>query len=156
MSALPKPQTELLTIEVEHDLAQRFREAANERGISLSELMVGFTEWELTQQDSMTAEPFTPEQIAQIEVSLAQIERGETVSHEEVFARLKERFPDQTGREIIEEAIKSYAELSSYAVEMLMVEDDAEALMAAGIADMECGNETDQEEVFAHWKAKYG
>lgn len=156
MSALPKPQTDHLTIEVEHDLAQRFRDAANERGISLSELMVGFTQWELTQQDSMTAEPFTPEQVAQIEESLAQIERGETVSNEEVFARLKERYPDQTGRQIIEAAIESYAELSSYAVDMVMVEDDAEALMAAGIADMESGNETDQEEVFAHWQTKYG
>lgn len=156
MSALPKPQTDHLTIEVEHDLAQRFRDAANERGISLSELMVGFTEWELTQQDSMTAEPFTPEQVAQIEEGLAQIERGETVSNEEVFARLKERYPDQTGRQIIEAAIESYAELSSYALDMVMVEDDAEALMAAGIADMESGNETDQEEVFAHWQTKYG
>lgn len=156
MSALPKPQIQHLTIEVEDDIAQRFKDAANERGISLSELMVGFTDWELTQQDFAAQEPFTPEQIAQIEVGIAQIERGETVPQEEVFARLKERFPDQTGREIIEEAIKSYAELSSYAVDMLMVEEDAEALMAAGIADMECGNETDQEEVFAHWKAKYG
>lgn len=156
MSASPKPQIQHLTIEVEDDLAQRFRDAANERGISLSELMVGFTEWELTQQDSAAQEPFTPEQIAQIEESLVQIERGETVPHEEVFARLKKRYPDQTGREIIEEAIKSYAELSSYAVDMLMVEDDPEALMAAGIADMESGNETDQEEVFAHWQAKYG
>lgn len=156
MSASPKPQIQHLTIEVEDDLAQRFRDAANERGISLSELMVGFTEWELTQQESMTAEPFTPEQVAQIEESLAQIELGETVSNEEVFARLKERYPDQTGREILEEAIKSYAELSSYAIDMVMIEDDAEALMAAGIADMESGNETDQEEVFAHWQTKYG
>jgi predicted transcriptional regulator len=156
MSALSQPQTERLTIEIEHELAQRFRDAANERGISLSELMVGFTEWELTQQDSMTAEPFTPEQVAQIEESLAQIERGETVSNEEVFAQLKQRYPDQTGRQIIEAAIESYAELSSYAVDMVMVEDDAEALMAAGIADMEGGNETDQEEVFAHWQTRYG
>jgi predicted transcriptional regulator len=156
MSALARPQTQLLTIEVEDDIAQRFKNAANERGISLSELMVGFTEWELTQQDSMTAQPFTPEQIAQIEESLAQIERGETVSNDEVFAKLKERYPDQTGRQIIEEAIKAYAELSSYAVDMLVVEEDAEALMAAGIADMESGNEIDQEEVFARWQAKYG
>lgn len=156
MSALPKPQTQHLTIEVEHDLAQRFRNAANERGISLSELMVGFTEWELTQQESMAAEPFTPEQVAQIEESLAQIERGETISNNEVFVRLKERYPDQTGREIIEEAIKAYAELASYAVDMVRVEDDADVLMAAGIADMESGNETDQEEVFAHWQTKYG
>ncbi|MEQ7155302.1 hypothetical protein [Brevundimonas aurifodinae] len=156
MSALPKPHTRLLTIEVEDDIAQRFKDAADERGISLSELMVGFTEWELTQQDSMTAEPFTAEQIAEIEESLAQIERGETVSNEEVFAKLKERYPDQTGREIIEEAIKAYAELSSYAVDMVVVEEDARALMAAGIADMESGNEIDQEELFARWQAKYG
>lgn len=156
MSALPKPQTQHLTIEVENDIAQRFKNAADERGISLSELMVGFTEWELTQQEAMTAEPFTPEQVAQIEEGLAQIERGETVSNEEVFAELKARYPDQTGREIIEEAIKSYAELSSYAVDMVMLEDDAATLMVAGIADMESGNETDQEEVFAHWQTKYG
>ncbi|OYW38774.1 MAG: hypothetical protein B7Z42_07455 [Brevundimonas sp. 12-68-7] len=153
---MPKPHTRLLTIEVEDDIAQRFKDAADERGISLSELMVGFTEWELTQQDSMTAEPFTAEQIAEIEESLAQIERGETVSNEEVFAKLKERYPDQTGREIIEEAIKAYAELSSYAVDMVVVEEDARALMAAGIADMESGNEIDQEELFARWQAKYG
>lgn len=156
MSALPKPQTQHLTIEIEDDLAQRFKEAADERGISLSELMVGFAEWELIQQNSMTAEPFTPDQVAQIEESLAQIERGESVSNEEVFAKLKDRYPDQTGREIIEEAIKSYAELSSYAVDMFVIEEDAKLLMAAGIADMESGNETDQEEVFANWRAKYG
>jgi len=156
MSALPKPHTQLLTIEVEDDIAQRFKAAADERGISLSELMVGFTEWELTQQDSMTAEPFTAEQIAQIEESLAQIERGETVSNEEVFAKLKERYPDQTGRQIIEEAIKAYAELSSYAVDLLMVEEDADVLMAKGVADMEAGRERDQAEVFADWRAKYG
>lgn len=156
MSALPKPHTQLLTIEVEDDMAQRFKAAADERGISLSELMVGFTEWELRQQDSMTAEPFTPEQIAQIEESLAQIERGETISNEEVFAQLKERYPDQTGRQIIEEAIKAYAELSSYAVDLLMLEDDADVLMAKGVADMEAGRERDQAEVFADWRAKYG
>lgn len=156
MSALPKPQTQSLTIEVEDDIAQRFRDAADERGISLSELMVGFTEWELIQQDRMTAEPFTPEQIAQIEESLAQIERGETISNEEVFARLKERYPDQTGRQIIEEAIKAYAELSSYAFDLLMVEEDADVLMAKGVADMEAGRERDQAEVFADWRAKYG
>ncbi|AQR61772.1 hypothetical protein BZG35_08975 [Brevundimonas sp. LM2] len=156
MSALPQPQTEHLTIEVDHNLAQRFRTAANERGISLSDLMVGFTEWELSQQDSMTAEPFTPEQVAQIEESLAQIERGETFSNEEVFDKLKERYPDQTGRQIIEAAIKAYAELSNYAVDMFVVEEDAKALMAAGIADMESGNEINQEEVFAHWQTRYG
>lgn len=156
MTALTKPNTQQLTIEVEDDLARRFKTAADERGISLSELMVGFTEWELTQQESMSAEPFTPEQVAQIEESLAQIEQGETVSNDEVFAKLKELYPDQTGRQIIEEAIASYAELSSYAIDMFVVEEDAKALMDAGIADMESGDEIDQDKVFTRWQAKYG
>jgi len=156
MSALPKPHTQHLTIEVEDDIAQRFKEAAKERGISLSELMVGFTEWELTQQDFATQDPFTPEQIAQIEVGIAQIERGETVPHEEVLARLKERFPDQTGREIIEAALASYAELLTYVADLPILNEDADELMAKGIAEMEAGRERDQAEVFADWRAKYG
>lgn len=154
MSALPK--TRAVTIELEDDLAERFQRAADERGIPLAELIVGFADWSLHEQESMTAEPFTAEQVAQIEESLAQIERGETITNEEVFAKLKEKYPDQTGREILEEAIKSYAELSSYAVDMAMVEEDARVLMAAGIADMEAGNEVEQDELFAHWRAKYG
>lgn len=156
MSALPKPQTQHLTIEVEDGIAQRFKAAANERGISLSELMVGFTEWELTQQDWAAQELYTPEQIAQMEVAIAQIERGETVPHEEVFARLKERFPDQTGREIIEAALASYAELLTYVADLPILNEDADALIAKGIADMEAGRERDQAEVFADWRAKYG
>ena len=156
MSALPRPQTQHLTIEVEDNIAQRFKEAANERGVSLSELMVGFTEWELTQQDWAAQEPYTPEQIAQMEVAIAQIERGETVPHEDVFARLKERFPDQTGREIIEAALASYAELLTYVADLPILNEDADALMAKGIADMEAGRERKQAEVFADWRAKYG
>lgn len=155
MSALPKPQTHLI-IEVEDGIAQRFKDAADERGISLSELMVGFTEWELSEQDFGAQEPFTPEQIAQIEVGIAQIERGETMPHEEVFARLKERFPDQTGREIIEAALASYAELLSYVADLPILHEDADELMAKGIADMEAGRERDQAEVFADWRMKYG
>ncbi len=156
MSALPKPQTQHLTIEVEDDIAERFKNAANERGISLSELMVGFTDWELSEQDFAAREPFTPEQIAQIEVGIAQIERGETVPQEEVFARLRERFPDQTGREIIEAALASYAELLSYVADLPILNEDPDELMAKGMADMEAGRERDQAEVFADWRAKYG
>lgn len=157
MTALPKLSARTITVEVDGEEAARFEQAAQERGISVSELIVGMADWELSHQEWAAArESYTPEQVAQIEAALAEAERGEFIPHEEVFARLKERFPDQTGREIIEEALKSYAEFSTYAVDLLVLEEDAERLVADGIADMERGDETDQAEVFAGWRAKYG
>lgn len=154
MSALPK--TRAITIEVDDDLAARFQRAAEDRGIPMSELIIGFADWTLQEQESFTAEPFTLEQIAQIEVSLAQIERGETFSSEEVFARLKERFPDETGQEIIERALESYSELLTYAADMPGLHEDWDELVAKGLAAAERGDETDQHEVFARWRTKYG
>ena len=154
MSALPK--TRQITIEVEDDVAERFQRAADDRGIPLSELIIGFADWSLHEQESMTADPFTPEQVAEIEKSLAQIERGETFSSEEVFARLKERFPDETGRQIVEQALESYGELMTYVADMPDLHDDWDEQVAKGLAAAERREETDQHEVFARWRAKYG
>lgn len=154
MSAQPK--TRAITIEIEEDLAERFQRAADDRGISLNELIIGFADWSLHDQEFMADQPFTPEQIAQIEESLAQAERGETVSNEEVMARLKERFPDETGRQIIERALESYSELMSYVADMPDLHEDWDAQVAKGLAEIERGDVTPQHEVFARWRAKYG
>ena len=154
MSALPK--TRAITIEVDDDLAERFQRAAEDRGIPLNELIVGFADWSLHEQESMTADPYTPEQVAEIEESLRQAELGEFIPNEEVMARLKARFPEDTGRQIIERALDSYGELLSYAADMPNLNEDWDAQVAMGLAAAERGDETDQHEVFARWKAKYG
>lgn len=154
MSALPK--TRPVTIEIEDDLAERFQRAADDRGISLSELIVGFADWSLHDQEFMIDAPYTPEQLAQIEEGIAQAERGELIPHDEVMLRLKERFPDATGREIIEQALKSYGELLSYVADMPGLHEDWDEQVAKGLAAAERGDEKDQHEVFAGWRAKYG
>lgn len=154
MTALPKMRE--ITIEVDDDLAERFQRAADERGIPLNELIIGFADWSLHEQESMTAEPFTPEQVAEIEESLAQIDRGETFTSEEVFAQLKERFPDETGRQIVERALKSYGELMTYVADMPALHEDWDMQVAKGLAAMEKGQTSPQHEVFARWQAKYG
>ena len=154
MSALPK--TRAITIEIEDDLAERFQRAADDRGISLNDLIVGFADWSLEEQESMASEPFTPEQIAEIEESLAQVERGETVGSEEVFDRLKEQFPDETGRQIIERALESYGEFLTYAADMPTFHEDWDAQVTKGLAAAQRGDETDQHQVFAGWRVRYG
>lgn len=154
MTALPKMRA--ITIEVEDHLAERFQRAADDRGIPLSDLIIGFADWSLHEQESMTAEPYTPEQIAQIEEGLAAEERGELIPHEEVMARLRERFPDETGRQIIERALESYAELLNYAADMPDLHEDWDTQVAKGLAAMENGQTSPQHEVFARWQAKYG
>lgn len=152
----PVPKTRAITIEVDDDLAERFQRAADDRGISLGELIIGFADWSLHDQEFMADQPYTPEQIAQIEEELVQAERGELIPQEEVFARLKERFPDATGRQIIERALASYGELLTYVADMPDLHEDWDEQVAKGLAAAELGDETDQREVFARWRAKYG
>lgn len=157
MTALPEERrTTTITLEVDEDTAALFAKAASERQMPIEELVVGATEWLISDDEMSAREPFTPEQIAEIEEGIAQIERGETISNEEVFAKLREKYPDATGREIMERALESYSELLSYIADMPMLHADADALVAEGMAAMERGDEAPQEEVFARWRAKYG
>lgn len=156
MTALSKAGTETFTIEVEAEDAARFQAAARDRGISVSELIVGMADWTLSEQEMAAQEPFTPEQIAEIEQAIIEAENGETFTHEEVMARLRERFPAQTGRQIINEALASYAELLSYVADLPILHEDADRLVAEGVAAMERGDEIDQAELFADWRKKYG
>lgn len=157
MTALPEHRrTTTITLEVDEDTAALFAKAASDREIPVEELVVGATEWLISDDEMHAREPFTPEQIAEIEEGFAQIERGEGIPHEEVFAKLREKYPDATGREIMERALHSYSELLSYAADMPILHEDADALVAEGAAAMERGDEAPQEEVFARWRANYG
>lgn len=50
----------------------------------------------------------------------------------------------------------SIESLSAIIGEHLLLEEDADARVAEGLAAMECGDEAPQEEVFVRWQAKYG
>jgi len=51
---------------------------------------------------------------------------------------------------------KSSIDPWSLAAELPIMRENADQLVAEGIAAMERGDEIDQEELFAHWRAKYG
>lgn len=146
----------VFALEVEDELAEGFVAAAAERELPVEDLIIGMAAWSLAEQDFMTRESYTPEQIAQIEEGLAAEERGEFIPHEDVMAQLRERFPEETGRQIIERALESYAELLNYAADMPALHEDWDAQVAKGLAAMEKGETSPQHEVFARWQAKYG
>lgn len=143
-------------LKVEDELAEGFVAAAAERELPVEDLIIGMAAWAVAEQEFMTRDPFTPEQVAQIEKGLAAAERGETFSNEEVMERLRERFPEETGRQIIERALESYGELMSYVADMPDLHEDWDAQVAKGLAAMERGDETSQDEVFARWRTKFG
>jgi predicted transcriptional regulator len=146
----------VFALKVEDELAEGFVAAAAERELPVEDLIIGMAAWSLAEQDFMTREPYTPEQIAQIEEGLAAEERGELIPHEDVMAQLRERFPEETGRQIIERALESYAELLNYAADMPNLHEDWDTQVAKGLAAMEEGETSPQHEVFARWQAKYG
>lgn len=145
-----------ITLRVDDDMAERFAAAAKDRETSIEDLILGMASWTLSEQELMSREPFTPEQLAEIEEALAQAENGETFSQEEVMAMLRERFPEESGRQIIERALESYAELLSYVADLPVLHEDADKLVAQGAAAMRKSDEVGQDEMFADWRAKYG
>ena len=144
------------TVQIDEALEKTLAAHAAERNISVEEFMLSASEWLIAEDEMYDREPFTPEQVAQIEKGLAEAERGETFSSEEVMARLREKFPEETGRQIIERALESYSEFLGYVADMPALHEDADARVAEGLAAMERGDETPQHEVFARWRAKYG
>ena len=144
------------TIKVDEKTARSFEAAAIERELSVEELIIGMASWTLAKQDLKNRDPYTPEQISQIEEAIAEVERGETVSHDKILANLRERFPQATGRQIIERALKSYGELLAYEADMPAFHEDWDAEVARGLEAMERRDETPQDEVFARWRARYG
>lgn len=144
------------TVQIDEDLEQTLAAHAAERNVSVEEFILSASQWLIAEDEMYGRETFTPEQIAQIEEELAEAERGETIPHEDVMARLREKFPEQTGRQIIERALESYSDFLSYAADMPALDEDADARVAEGLAAMDRGDETPQDEVFARWRAKYG
>ncbi len=144
------------TIELDEATARSFEAAAAERDLPVEELIVGMAAWSLAEQEFMSRGPFTPEQLTQIEEGLDEADRGEAFSHEAVMAKLQERYPDDTARQIIERALESYGELLSYAADMPDLHEDWDVQVAKGLAAMDQGDETPQDQVFARWRMKYG
>lgn len=144
------------TVQIDEDFDQTLAACAAERNISVEEFMLSASQWLISEDRMYARETFTAEQIAQIEEGLAAAERGETISSEDVLARLREKFPEQTGRQIIERALESYSEFLSYAADMPALHEDADERVAEGLAAMARGDETPQDEVFARWRTKYG
>jgi predicted transcriptional regulator len=144
------------TIELDEATARSFEAAAAERDLPVEELIIGMAAWSLAEQEFMARGPFTPEQLAEIEQGLDEADRGETFGHEEVMAMLRERYPNDTARQIIERALESYGELLSYAADMPDLHEDWDAQVAKGLAAMDQGDETPQDQVFARWRTKYG
>ncbi|PXA85969.1 hypothetical protein DMC25_12780 [Caulobacter sp. D4A] len=144
------------TVQIDEAFEQTLVAHAAERDLSVEDFLLSASQWLIAEDEMYAREPFTPEQIAQIEEGLAEADRGETFSSEEVMAQIREKFPEATGRQIIERALESYSEFLNLAADLPALDEDADTRVAEGLAAMERGDETPQDEVFARWRAKYG
>jgi predicted transcriptional regulator len=84
------------TVQLEDDVADKLSGLANVRGVSVEYLVAAGAEAladDLQERDEFAdGHQWSAEDIAVIEEGLAQIERGETIPHEQVVADIKAKF----------------------------------------------------------------
>ena len=86
----------LVTVELEDHVADKLSGLADVRGVSVEYLVAAGAEEladDLHEGDELAANhQWSREDIAAIEEGLAQIERGETIPHEQVMAEIKAKY----------------------------------------------------------------
>jgi predicted transcriptional regulator len=78
------------TVELDADTADALSKVANERSIPTESLIAAAAEWWLV--DQAAEGDWSAEDIVAIEEGIAQLDRGESISHEEVMTAMRAKY----------------------------------------------------------------